>query len=212
VLDMTQPSPHWRQTASMAFPRTQHNLTLLPDGSVLATGGARKSNVFDLSTAVYAAELWSPTTETWTTMASMSRPRMYHSTALLLPDGRVLTAGGGRFGPNEASAQIFSPPYLFKGARPTISAAPTAITWGGQFFVETPEAATVASVSFLRLGSVTHAFNQEQRFLPLPFVQSGGGLIIDAPADTNLAPPGYYMLFILNGTAVPSVATILRIE
>ena len=96
VLDMTQPEPAWRQTAPMAFPRTQHTLTLFPDGSVLATGGSRNSDVYDLDGAVYEAEIWSPQTETWTTMAKMQSPRLYHSTALLLPDGRVLVAGGGR--------------------------------------------------------------------------------------------------------------------
>src|SRR5712692_1397364 len=121
VLDMTQPSPAWRQTAPMGFARAVHNLTLLPDGNVLVTGGSSNSDVSDPASAVYNAELWSPTTETWTTMADMQVPRVYHSTALLLPDGRILVAGGGRFGgPDQISAEIYSPPYLFKGARPTI--------------------------------------------------------------------------------------------
>jgi hypothetical protein len=212
VMDATVPTPRWRQTANMAFPRTQHDLTLLPDGTVLATGGARNSNVNDVSAAVYEAELWSPATETWTTLAAMDRPRMYHSTALLLPDGRVLTAGGGRFGPDELSAQIYSPPYLFKGARPTISSAPTQIGWASQFFVGTSDAPGITSVALLRLGAVTHAFDQDQRYVPLTFVQSGGGLTVTAPANGNLAPPGHYMLFILNSAGVPSVARIVRIQ
>src|SRR5439155_1240497 len=96
VIDMTQPSPAWRQTASMAYPRNMHNLTLLPDGTVLATGGGLNSNRGDTASAVLQPELWSPATETWTVLASMQTPRLYHSTALLLPDGRVLVAGGGR--------------------------------------------------------------------------------------------------------------------
>jgi hypothetical protein len=121
VLDMTAPAPHWRQTASMAFPRTDHNLTLLPDGTVLTIGGGRNSDVFDPNAPVLTPELWDPTTEIWTLMAPSTRPRIYHSTALLLPDGRVLSAGGGRWGPNYLEAQFYSPPYLFKGPRPTIS-------------------------------------------------------------------------------------------
>jgi len=102
VLDMTQPAPAWQETAPMAFPRTYHTLTLLPDGTVLATGGGVTTDAIGVSGAVHYAELWSPVTKTWATMASMQKPRLYHSTALLLPDGRVVVMGGGRFnGVNE---------------------------------------------------------------------------------------------------------------
>ena len=97
VLDMSQTSPAWQQVASMPFARTYHNSTLLPDGTVLVTGGGTDSASADVANAVLPAELWSPTTQTWTTLASMSAPRLYHSEALLLPDGRVLISGGGRF-------------------------------------------------------------------------------------------------------------------
>src|SRR5262249_23973643 len=95
VLDMTQPAPAWRQVASMANQRAFQNTTLLPDGTVLVTGGGTALDGYDVSKAVFAAELWSPTTETWQTLSSASVPRLYHSTALLLPDGRVLSAGSG---------------------------------------------------------------------------------------------------------------------
>ena len=124
VLDMTQSSPAWQQTPSMAYPRTFLNLTMLPDGTVLATGGETDKNGGNIANAVYAAELWSPQTQTWSTMASMRTPREYHGTALLLPDGRVLESGmGADFGnvPDEKSAEFYSPPYLFKGPRPTIT-------------------------------------------------------------------------------------------
>jgi hypothetical protein len=96
VIDMTAPAPAWRQIASMAFPRAYHVETLLPDGTVLVTGGGRTTGDYDIPNAVYAAELWSPVTESWTTMASMHAPRLYHGSALLLPDGRVLVSGSGR--------------------------------------------------------------------------------------------------------------------
>jgi hypothetical protein len=220
VLDMTQPVPAWRQTASMAFPRDYHNLTNLPDGSVLATGGGQTTGATDPATAVFEAELWAPATETWTTLAAMHVPRRYHSTALLLPDGRVLVAGGGRNAgvgaPTNANdhlnAEIFSPPYLFKGPRPVITGAPATIQYAADLFVATPDATAIATVSLLRPGSVTHAFNQDQRFIPLTFQQAAAGLNVQAPANANLAPPGYYLLFIVDTNGVPSVAPFVKLQ
>jgi len=214
VLDMTQSSPAWRQTASMAYPRSFMNLTMLPDGNVLATGGETDRNGGNIANAVYAAEMWSPTTQTWTTMASMHTPREYHGTALLLPDGRVLESGmGADFGnvADEKSAEFYSPPYLFKGARPTITQAPSQIQLGTTFFVATPDAASIASVVLIRTGAVTHFFDQNERYLPLSFTQASGGLTVTAPANANLAPPGYYMLFIVNSSGVPSIAPFVQV-
>jgi hypothetical protein len=215
VLDMTQLTPSWQQTSWMAFPRVTHNLTLLADGTVLVTGGSSNANVSDPASAVYSAELWSPATHTWTTMAPMVVPRVYHSTALLLPDGRVLEAGSGRFGGtgpgvDQLSAEIYSPPYLFNGPRPTITSAPTAVSYGATFAVVTPDAARIGTVSLVRFGSVTHHFNTGQRFVKLAFQQVTGGLSVTAPTNGNVAPPGYYMLFILDTHGVPSVAAIVQ--
>ena len=217
VLDMTQSSPAWRQTPNMMFARTYHTLTLLPDGTVLATGGGPTTDAIGVGSALLAAELWSPVTETWTTLASMQKPRLYHSTALLLPDARVVVMGGGRFSDtvaptDQTNSEFYSPPYLFKGARPVISSAPSTATYGGNISVQTPNAANIASVSLIKLGSVTHAFNTDQRFLTLLFAVVGGTLNVQAPANANLAPPGYYMLFILDTNGVPSVAAILQLQ
>gem|GEM_PF-2863255 len=212
VLDATQASPAWRATAPMAFPRAFHNLTVLPDGSVLATGGGTTLDGTDAASAVLAAELWSPVSETWTTVAAMQTPRLAHSTALLLPDGRVLVAGGGRLGPQpQLSAEIYSPPYLFKGARPTISSIPAAGIYGRTIFVGTPDAPQIQSVALVGLGAVAHAFNAGQRFVSLPFTQTAGGVNVQMPASANLAPPGYYMLFLVNGNGVPSIADMLLV-
>jgi hypothetical protein len=213
VLDTTSPgTPRWQQTASMANARTHLNLTLLPDGSVLATGGSQDIGGLTPSKAVYPAELWSPTTRTWTTMASMKTPRMYHSTAILLPDGRVLIAGGGRLGPvSYPSAEIYSPPYLFHGARPVITAAPASVEYGSDFFVATPDTARIASVTLMGSGAVTHSFNMNQRNVPLTFDVVNGGLRVHAPADERLATPGHYMLFIVDANGVPSVAPFVRL-
>jgi len=217
VLDMTQPTPRWRPTPPMAFPRAYHTLTLLPDGTVLATGGSPDTNELNVDNAVLAAEVWSPVTETWTTLASMSRPRLYHSTALLLPDATVVVMGGGRLASTDQptdqfSAQVFSPPYLFKGARPVITSAPATAAYGASISVQTPDAASIGSVSLVRLGSATHAFNTNQRILQLPFTAGAGTLSVQTPANANLAPPGYYMLFILNANGVPSVASMVQLR
>jgi hypothetical protein len=217
VLDMTQPTSAWRQVASMAFRRSYHNMTILPDGSVLVTGGGTTTDPIGLANAVFQAELWSPALETWTTLASMTTPRLYHSTGILLPDARVLVAGGGRlFGGADAtdqpSAEIFTPPYLFKGPRPVISSAPSQLQYGQTFSVQTPDAARIAKVTLLRLGAVTHAINENQSFLPLAFAQGGSAVNVTAPANANLAPPGYYMLFLVDSAGVPSVASVTLIR
>jgi hypothetical protein len=202
----------------MAHARRYLNATLLPDGKVLVTGGSSSPlGAGDISGAVFAAEMWDPATGSWSTLAAMSGARMYHSTAVLLPDGRVLTAGGGGASQlndsNHYDAEYYSPPYLFRGARPAISSAPESVAYGETFTVGTPEALNITKVTLLALSSTTHEFNQTQRYVPLVFTPTadGTGLSVTAPANPNLAPPGYYMLFILNGAGVPSVARMVRI-
>ncbi len=217
----------WVQATSMAFKRRQHNATVLPDGKVLITGGSSRKAFDDPqgTQAVYAAELWDPEAGgdgrgRWTTLAPMRVQRVYHSTALLLPDGRVLSAGGGQFGgatapDNHPDSEIFSPPYLFMGARPAItgliSRVAGAVDYSETFTVQTPNAASISKVTWISLGSVTHAFNENQHLNRLSFSPVAGGLRVTAPSNRNLCPPGYYMLFILNSSGVPSVARIVRV-
>jgi hypothetical protein len=209
VIDLTTQTPTWQYTGSMAFPRRHLNATLLPDGKVLVTGGTSAEGFNNPDGPVFAAEMWDPATGNWTTMASGQIPRLYHSEAVLLPDGRVLLTGGN----NYLQPEVYSPPYLFKGARPTINTAPASVTYGETFQVNTPNAASIDKVRLIRLPSVTHAFDQDQRINHLSFTQAGGGLLnVVAPPGPELAPPGYYMLFILNGVGVPSVAKMIRID
>jgi hypothetical protein len=213
VLDMNAPLPAWRAVASMTYPRYMHNLVMLPTGDVLAVGGATQVDQQSAS-GVLPIERWSPASETWTTLAPLRDPRMYHSTALLLPDGRVLAAGGGHNAnePNYYSAQVFSPPYLFAGARPTITSAPAAVSYGqGTFTVATPNAATIASVSLIALGAATHSNDMNQFYAEPAFTVSTGQLTVAAPATGGEMPPGYYMLFIIDQNGVPSVAAMLEI-
>lgn len=215
IIDLNAPSPAWQFTGSMSFPRRQFNATLLPDGRVLVTGGSSGAGFNNSATPVLPAEVWDPATGLWTQWASLSIYRGYHSTAVLLPDGRILSGGGSssaQEGGGISSAEVFSPPYLFRGTRPTITSAPVGITYGQTFLVNTPDAAAVAQVTLVRLGSVTHAFNQNQRINFLSFTQAPGALSITAPSDGNQAPPGHYMLFLLDGNKIPSVASIVRLD
>ena len=207
-IDLASPTPTWLARAPMAWPRRQLNATLLPDGKVLVTGGSGGADFDDESLPVKVPELYDPDTNTWTKLAPAVDYRGYHSTTLLLPDGRVLT-GGGR---NRRTAEIFSPPYLKQdGPRPVIQTAPALLTPGTSFVVQTPDAAQVSKVTLLALGSVTHAFDQNQRFLKLAFTPTSEGLSVTAPADNLAAPPGYYMLFLVDGRGVPSVARMVRV-
>ena len=137
VIDTTVASPAWRATAPMKNARVYHMLTMLADGTVFAVGGEPTSDESVVTSGQLQAEIWNPATEQWTAVASMSAARNYHSTSVLMPDGRVLVAGGGHGEPSDTggqlSSQIYSPPYLFAGARPTISSASVSTTYGANF-------------------------------------------------------------------------------
>jgi hypothetical protein len=224
VIDFNGATPTVTATAPMAFARRQHNLTVLADGSVLATGGnSSGASLVDLDNGVYAAELWSPATGKWKTLAAMQVTRQYHSTALLLPDGRVLSAGGGLCGTCDQvgylakNAEIFSPPYLFQAdgspaPRPAITAAPATIGYGGTLDVGTADPAAIRKVALIRLSAVTHSDNMEQRYVPLAFTAGATHLTATGPANANVAPPGPYMLVIVDDHGVPSVASMISVQ
>jgi len=192
----------------MAFARRQINATVLPTGDVLVTGGTSSPGFSEPAGAVHAAELWSPATGRWTTLASGAVTRIYHSTTLLLPDARVLHSGQDTRG-----YELYSPPYLFQGARPRITGVtPAAVSYGQTVVVETPDGGTVTKVTFIRFGSVTHAYDMGARLVPLSFGQATGGLSVSIPTSGTVAPPGPYMLFLVNGNGVPSVGRILLLQ
>lgn len=209
TIDLTAATPAWTLTGSMSIARRQHNAVVLPDGKVFIVGGSSGSGFDDSTHPVLPTEMWDPATGKFTVMASIAVYRGYHSTAILLPDGRVLSAGGNVGG---ANAQIYSPPYLFNGARPTIASAPDSAGYGQSVFVGTPDSATISKVALIRVPSVTHTFDESGRYMHLSYTQATGGLNVTMPASGNLAPPGYYMLFILNGSGVPSVARMILVS
>jgi hypothetical protein len=228
IIDLTATAPAWVPTGAMHYRRQQATATLLPNGQVLVTNGTQHGGDPDASyeapgQAVLPAEIWDPATGVWTVMNSSPEARTYHSNALLLPDGRVLVNGGGQGGggiqpngalgvPDHPNADLFSPPYLFQGARPALTSAPKTLLYGKSFQVLSSDATSIRKVSLVRLGATTHAFNQNQRFQWLSVKQvSPNALMISAPASANLAPPGYYMLFLLNANGVPSQGQIVRV-
>jgi hypothetical protein len=221
IIDLNAGRPTWQTVSPMAYARTQLNATLLPDGKVLVTGGTSSSGWNDATLAVLPAEMWDPATQSFSTMASMQVPRLYHSEAILLPDGRVIAAGTGRAAPvngtDEPNAQIYSPPYLFQAdgspaVRPTItSVSATSVTYGQQFSVATPDAANISDVTWIRLSATTHSFNENQRINRLGFTRTAGGLTVTTPSTSALCPPGHYLLFILKN-GVPSIAQVIQIQ
>lgn len=238
IIDLGAAAPKWSdKPPAMNFPRRHHNAVLLPDGTVLVVGGTRGGNgarpakgvtgFNDLGAGqpVHFAEMWDPRANNgggaWELLAAEETDRGYHSTAVLLPDGRVLSAGSGEYRPddvhanppedNHRQAQIFSPPYLFRGPRPVITSAPAAVDYGETFDVTVSTAHGIGKVTWIRLPSVTHAFDQSQRINILGFVKDSDPLKVTAPERPEVCPPGHYMLFVLNEAAVPSEAAIVQI-
>ncbi|MGE3743636.1 MAG: galactose oxidase-like domain-containing protein, partial [Geminicoccaceae bacterium] len=212
-IDLRAKTPKWRTTASMQYARRYPNATVLPDGKVLVTGGSAGPN--DARVAAMTPEMWDPATGKWGSMAPMQVPRLYHSSAVLLPDGRVLSAGGGRpaskHGVENFNAEIYSPPYLFRGPRPVIAASPSRIGFGSRCTVQIDAARPITMVNLIRLSSATHCFNMGQRFLRLAFSAGSGGLSVTGPASGKIAPPGHYLLHVVDDDGVPSEGAIVQV-
>ncbi|NGZ11743.1 MAG: DUF1929 domain-containing protein [Nitrospira sp. LK70] len=217
IVDLKVPHPNYVAAEPMLLPRLHLNAVLLPDRTVFVTGGSLKQE--DKPLARLQAETYDPATGQWQLMATSTIPRLYHSTALLLPDGRVVTAGGNPEGGHsvtweppdpeeEMRLEVFSPPYLFKGPRPTIGTVVTEWGYGQQVSVPTPQAAQVRWAHLVKGGVTTHSFNCEQRLVDLPIAaRTATSLRVAMTDNRNLAPPGWYMLFIVDTNGVPSVAT-----
>ena len=211
TIDMGASSPKWQYGPNMSQARIEMNAVLLPNGKVLAVGGS--VNDEDASTKSLNADLYDPATNTISSAGANVYARLYHSVALLLPDATVWLAGGNPTrGSYESHIEVYQPAYLFQSdgtlaTRPTITSSPASISYGNPFTVQTPDAASIASAVLIRNGTVTHSFGMDQRMVGMSFTAGSGSLTITAPPNGNIAPPGYYMLFILNSNGVPSVAS-----
>jgi hypothetical protein len=210
VIDLSAAKPAWSYINPMTSARYNENLVLLADGTVLAVGGGGGFGSF--TNPVFTPELFDPKTGLWTVMAPQTIQRTYHSTAVLLPDGRVVSAGSNNGASGQITYEIFSPPYLFKGARPVIQSVPTSLTYGAKFNITTANASTIVRVALMRPGATTHADDFDQRYVDLTFTVGSDGIQATAPANSSQAPPGYYMLVIVNSSGVPSVMPFLQLN
>lgn len=218
---MSQLVPAWSFGPNMSQPRIEMNATILPSGKVLALGGSLNDE--DNNTASLNADLYDPVANTFSSAGANSFPRLYHSVSLLLPDATVWVAGRNPArGSYQTQMEIYQPAYLFTrdplgnvilATRPGIASSPTTASYGSTFLVSTPDANNISSIALIRAGAATHAFDMDQRMVGLSFTNLGSGkLQVNAPANGNLAPPGYYMLFLVNSSGVPSVAKWIQVR
>jgi hypothetical protein len=230
TINLSTLSPSWGPTTTIpdGRPRINVNTVLLPDSTLLVCGG--------LQSSPYPTWIYNPNAvvNAWRAMDENHRPRHYHSCALLLPSGKVMMAGGASSGgcslSVENSIEVFSPPYLFNpdgtpAARPVIDSvngqapgpgANLQVHHGATFTVETPQAADIAKVVFIRPMAVTHQTDSEQKIIHMPFHATGANqLSVTAPNGSGphaMAPRGYYMLFLLNGSGVPSEGKFVHLH
>ncbi len=217
IIDLSVSPLKWISGPPMSQPRIEMDATLLPNGQVLALGGSLNDE--DINTASLKADLYNPISNTFTPAGAEVYARLYHSVSLLLPDATVWVAGGNpQRGTYESHMEIYSPPYLFNAdgtlaTRPAIAGTSSSVIgYNGAFQLQTPDAANISSVVLMRNGATTHAFDMDQRHVGLAFSAGAGILNVAGPPNGNIAPPGYYMLFILNNAGVPSVAKMVQVS
>lgn len=217
IIDLADSAPAWTRIADMHHRRVSPNAVILPDGDVLVCAGIERFKWDADPGYVLESELFDPQSLTWRRAAAMTVGRQYHSVSLLLPDGRVLNAGSvGRDGGmlvDRKAMELYSPPYLFRGPRPRVTAAPTAAGYGEEFTVRSPDVCRVRRVSLVRPGAPTHHTDSDQRYLPLGFGREGAcGLVMAVPDDRNVVPPGWYLLFVLDDAGVPSIGRFVNVR
>jgi hypothetical protein len=219
ILDVDDVVPEWKLTPPMSTARVMPDAVLLPDGTVLVMNGSSAGQADDAVNPVFQTEIYNPSTNTWKLMAETRIPRLYHATALLLPDGTVMTAGmDEEFNPDpfhypEYRLEIFYPPYLYKGPRPIIQTAPNTIHYDVPFDVQCDSVDAIHSAALLRCGTVTHSFNMDQRYLSLRIAARwASSVTIESAPNANIAPPGFYLLFVLTNQGVPSIGTFVQVS
>ena len=221
TIDIDGDKPEVKPAVWSGLARFNASLTMMPDGNAFLNGGGMLNNGrFWFLAPNYEAKVWHSDTGHWTKAAIAKRMRMYHSTSILQADGTILTGGGGAPGPPEnLNAEIYYPSYLFKkdgsgqfAERPVLQSAPDFVAWGQSFEIQL-NTSELRKMSLIRVGSVTHTNNFDQRLIPLVYKPLGGGrFAVDAPANSNLAPPGYYYLFVLNKFGVPAIARQVKLS
>ena len=232
TIDAKHPGEGWKMGPSQNLGRSYQNTVLLPDRSMVTVGGGFGDDLedgvyrIDSNGARRQVELYDPDTKKWRLGPAQMEDRGYHATALLLPDGRVFSGGDNKHplepnGDNSRTdtAEIYSPPYLFKGPRPVIKKAPKAADWNELIKVKTKGRSKATSAVLVAPSATTHGDDMNQRLVPLrvkkPKHKKGKrklrGLQLMTPPSAGVAPPGYYMLFVLNKKGVPSVAKWVKL-
>jgi hypothetical protein len=212
------PAQGWVAGPRMNYRRSNVTGVIMADGKVLLVGGQENFKRDKNIAPAFQPEIFDPDTGTFTNGAWEDMPRSYHSTALLLPDGRIFVAGGEdqtqstRLGWDQKNYEIYSPPYLFKGGRPQITSATREVHYGFTMAANVSSARPITKFALVRPSTVTHHTNAEQRFVTLPFIQSASGAYsITLPANGGIAQPGWYMLFAIDDNGVPSVASFVHL-
>lgn len=217
-INFNDASPKWKSVKKMNFKRRNVNAVLLPTGKVLVCTGIQGFKWDPDPKPVFDAEEYNPDTNKWTKLAKMKVPRQYHSCSVLLPDARVLNLGSVMSGGGHSlikDVEVFSPPYLFRGARPTITSVPATIHHESTVDLVTPDVATIEKVVLVRPMAVTHHTDTEQRVIPLEFTKCDTHLEVTAPNGNHPhyhAIKGHYMLFILNDRDVPSEGKFVELH
>jgi hypothetical protein len=212
IADLAAPTPAYTPSAPLHMPRMHLCATLLPDRTVLVSGGAMMEE--KVADAALDAEIYHLEQDAWIMAATARVPRLYHSVALLMPDGKVVTAGSNpERKVEELRIEVFWPPYLFAGPRPSCTPAQTEVQYGATLAADVPDAADLASASLLRPGATTHSSDAEQRLVDVPYeVDAPGAVRLQLPATATVAPPGWYLLFVVNAAGVPSEGAWLHLS
>ena len=212
IADLKAASPSFTAGPALDAAKMYVSAVVLPDSTVFETGGAAKSVVYS-GAPVQSAQIFHPKTNTWTKAETPTVPRVYHSSAVLLPDGRVATFGGNPTTSFEMRIEIYTPPYLETGtARPTISGGASEFRYGDYGTFTTTQAAPITSAVLVRPAATTHSSDPNQRLIDVGFTQTSTGVSVTMPAERNLAPPGRYMLFLVDANGVPSVAKWVHLD
>ncbi len=226
IINLSDSNPQWTSAGQMAFARINANAIILPNDTILLAGG---NQIGQSEAAIFRAEIYDVETGTWRLAAPAKRRRAYHSTAFLMPDGKVWMSGTLFGNPppigeiSENNIEIYSPGYLFEGTKPEfMDPPPSIINYGSQFSIKTTE--PIAAIRLIRFGSVTHSLDMDQRSVGLSFtpgpLNHGYPYTVTAPANANIAPPGLFMLFVLRPksasssgqTMIPSEGKIVRLQ
>jgi hypothetical protein len=218
IIDLMQASPQWEYVPDMHHERTNVTGVILPNSTVFVFGGHRgykwSTNTGGGDLHTYICEIFDPRTKGWMETSAMQSPRQYHSVGILLPDGRVLCAGGIFPGTGDQfNMEIYSPPYMNEPSRPVITSISSShVTYGDAFQIQSRHSTDINEVVLVKPVAITHHTDASQSLVQLQFCNTRAGVLdVSVPSNANLLTPGYYMLFIVDNCGVPSVAIFVHI-